>query len=87
MQNFYQEELQDLRRLARFARRFGWSTVMSEDEIQGRAQLLSTSDGIAEHYRNLREQGRRSQRPPFLSVVTHTVVNDREKLRRLFERL
>jgi len=92
MQGFYEDELRDLLRMQRFMKRFSWPNIMSDDEVMARAALLSTSDGTAAHYAKLREEGRRSTRPAFLTGIVGapgepTKQSEHNKLRKLFAKL
>jgi len=74
----YNDELRDLLRWRRFMVRFGrTSEVMTNEQILRRAQLLASSDGIAQHYQTLREQATQSK--PKTWIVGSVISADERK--------
>jgi len=90
-QEIFESERVDLLRWRRFCVRFGRNDIMSPEEIDQRAALLA-SEGAANHYQQLIQEGRRSTRPAFLTGVTGAPGEpkprtEQDKLRRLLERV
>ena len=82
MNAIVEEELRDIRRWNKFAKRFGMP-LMTEQQMVEKAIRMSNADGVHEEYERLRESARRSSKTGSQSEEQLR----RQKLEELFRRI
>jgi hypothetical protein len=83
--SMFAEELKDCQRWAKFAKRFGLS-VPTEAEILFKAHQMSTTDGVAAYYDQLRKSGLRLANKLNARSQADEQAK-RKKLQKLFQQL